>query len=77
MSIRTTASLKIDFYPSTSILDAFKEACRLSTFLNVDVQFSFNGVTCISMPNSEYNDGVKAYHECIGNIKIAFARTIS
>jgi len=44
-------TIKSEFDVGTSIENASKEAMRVSQMLNVCVEFNFNGVTCIAMPN--------------------------
>lgn len=70
--------IKTEVKPGSDLPDVFKEACMLSSKLNVDVRFKFNDVTCIAQPYSHWEDGLKEYDEAIESkrpLKFAFART--
>ena len=54
------ASIKIEIVVGTDIEQAYKEAVRLATALNVYIEFDFNGVHCLAHPNG--NPAVGAEH---------------
>lgn len=71
------ATISIKFLPGTAISDAFAEALRLASTLNVFVEFPFNEITCSIGPGGSVSKGTLEYHEAIkgetfkGKLKIA------
>lgn len=71
------ANLKVTFDVGVDVSDAFQEAIRLATMLNVDVEFDFNGVACTAFPNGSVKRGADEYHEAGkkgSQFQFAFAR---
>lgn len=56
------ATIKLEFNPGDSIEEAFSEAIRIATILNVWVEFNFNGVTCITNSKGNIDKGIESYH---------------
>lgn len=70
------ATIKLEFDPGDNIQDAFKQAIRIATILDVWCQFNFNGVTCITGADGEIDKGVEAYHKVrkeVRGVSLAFA----
>ena len=71
-------TIKAEVSPGAEIDDAAIEACALANRTGVSVEFTFQDVTCIAMPNSDWKELVGTfYHMCAGVSKsrIAFAHT--
>lgn len=74
----TRAEITIKVSPGTKIDDAFCEALRLATLLNVRIGFQFNGVQCSIGPEGSISKGVCEWNEAIkgetpqGRLKLAF-----
>jgi ubiquinone/menaquinone biosynthesis C-methylase UbiE len=49
----------------TNIETAFKEALRVSNMLGCCIEFTFNSINCIAMPEGDYKKGVENYHTAI------------
>lgn len=56
------ATLKIEFTPGDTIEEAYQEAIRLATLLNIYVMFRFNDVECLATKNGDYRKGVDSFY---------------
>jgi len=63
----SNAFMEISFMAGTDITGAATEALRLAHLLNVNIKFSFNGVSC----------SIYANRECIGNIGEEYSSALS
>jgi hypothetical protein len=71
-----TSEITIDPILGTDIEDAFKDATRIATILNVGVSFKFNGVSCFAKPYGNFKDGADRYRQISAgdkSIKLAIA----
>lgn len=73
----THLTIHVQADPGTLIDDAFSEAVDLANRVRVDIEFKFNGVTCIAKVDGSAETGVKEFHEAMQSkmqYKFAFAR---
>lgn len=69
-------TIKAEFIAGTEITQAFFEAIRVAKILNCNIEFQFNGVTCIAEPNGDHMKGSSNYNNSLEskvNFKIAFS----
>lgn len=75
MSLHLSITVSVD--PGTSIDDAFNEAVTLAGRVGVEIEFTFNGVSCHAFPYGDPQQGVKEFHDALlskHQYKHAFAR---
>jgi len=74
MSLR----LKLEAEPGSSIDRCFIKACALANQLNIDVEFKFNGVTCIALINGNPETGIDTYRIKVNSkVPISSSKTMT
>lgn len=58
-------TIKLEIDAGESIENAFEEAIRISTILNIRTEFNFNEVKCFGYPNGDKYKGANSYKEMI------------
>lgn len=67
--------IDIDFKPGTNIDTAFKNAVSIATKLGQQVNFTFNGIECLALPDSVPGLGVLQYNQILEGKLKPIART--
>ena len=67
------ATIKIDFDAGSSIDLASADAVRIANLLGIGVEFSFNEVECLALPNGDATHLAKRYMDEVTR-KLAFPR---
>ena len=72
-----TISMQVEAHPGQDITEASSQAINVANHLGINVQFDFNGVTCIANPGSRSKALAESYHRELargGDFQIAFDR---
>lgn len=58
-------TINAEFTAGSEIFASFEEAKRVANILGCNIEFKFNGVTCIVYPKGNSNKGVEKYHSSL------------
>ena len=57
-----TISVKVEAHPGQDITEASIQAIDLADRLGINVEFDFNGVTCVACPGAKAEQMVESFH---------------
>ena len=72
--MKSIVTIEIKIHDTVSIGEAYVEAIRLATLLDICIEFNFNNVKCLAFKNGDVKRGVDSYWRelsCKNDLKVS------